>query len=59
MKTYYREADGHTYYFKGEDLYGTPTHTDGTWDEDCEIPVEDFDMPLTEAERLEIETALV
>lgn len=54
MKTYYRNADGHTYYFKDGELFGAPTFQDGTYDEEAEIAVDDFAEPLTNAEREEI-----
>lgn len=55
-KSYHREADGHTYYFRNRVLVGHPTNADGScdFDPDVEIAVEDFSAPLLDEEVVEI-----
>lgn len=58
MKTYNRETDGTTYYFKNGLLYGAPTNTDGSFDEENEIAVSEYAEPLTNEEVADIEANL-
>lgn len=48
MKTY--ELNGYTYYFKDGILMASPSLANGEHDEENEMPVEDFEEPLTKEE---------
>ncbi len=60
LKSYNREEDGTTYYYRDDVLMGHPTNKDGTCDFDpyTEIAVTDYAEPLTENEINEIKTQL-
>jgi len=51
---YYNEADGHTYYLKGSELYACPTMKDGSIQLEAELLVADFDEPLSEEQNINI-----
>jgi len=58
-KEYYREEDGHTYYYDLDgDIVGAPTCLDDSVDYCCATYVEDFDIKLTDEELEEIKKGL-
>ena len=59
-KEYYREEDGHTYYYDLDGhLVGAPTCLDDSVDYECATYVEDFDVELTDEEVNEIKEQLI
>lgn len=52
--SYYRESDGHTYWFEGDVLVAAPTFTNGEPDLDNISAVCDFAEPLTATEEKKI-----